>query len=422
MVKILLLVLFYLLFPLVIIWLCKKWSFFKKLGSIVVAYAFGLILGNTGILPSGSSDYLILKAERDSVPSDEIELLYEQGKIEEEDLLVNKIRSIQEMLNTIVIPLALPLLLISLNIRKWLKYAGTGFLSMALALVSVVVIVFIAYFVFSDTIQDSGKVAGMLIGIYTGGTPNVAAIKTALGVDSNLFIMTHTSDLVIGAITIIFFITLGPKVFGLILPPFKHKGKGLNTDEIEKEAESMEDYSIIVKGEKPLKNILSALGVAVLVFALSGALSLLFPSAFQMMIIVLGITTFGIAASLIPSVNRIQGSFQIGMYLILIFSLVVASMADLTKMISPEYLNVTLMVAFIVFGSLILHLTLAAIFKINTDDFLITTTALVYSPPFVPVVASALKNKEIIITGLTVGILGYAIGNYIGIFIGQLLG
>ena len=422
MIKIILLVIFYLLFPLIIIWFCRKWSIFKKLGSIVIAYGFGLILGNIGILPSGSSDYIILQEGRAAIPGSEIQELYKEGRLDEKDLYVNSIRSVQDMLTTVVIPLALPLLLFSLNIRKWLKYAGNGFLSMALALISVVAIVFIAYFVFRDTIPDSGKVAGMLIGIYTGGTPNVAAIKTALGVDSNLFIMTHTSDLVIGAITIIFFITLGPKVFGLILPAFKYKSNGTDADDMVKEAESMEDYSLIFRGEKPLKNIFSALGVALAIFAVSGAISLLFPPSFMMMIVILGITTFGIGASMIPAINRIKGSFQLGMYLILIFSLVVASMADLTKMISAEYLNVTLMVAFVVFGSLILHLILAAIFKVNVDDFLITTTALVYSPPFVPVVAGALKNKEIIITGLTVGIIGYAIGNYIGIFIGQILG
>ena len=422
MIKIILLIIFYLLFPLIIIWFCRKWSIFKKLGSIVIAYGFGLILGNIGILPSGSSDYIILQEGRAAIPGSEIQELYKEGRLDEKDLYVNSIRSVQDMLTTVVIPLALPLLLFSLNIRKWLKYAGNGFLSMALALISVVAIVFIAYFVFRDTIPDSGKVAGMLIGIYTGGTPNVAAIKTALGVDSNLFIMTHTSDLVIGAITIIFFITLGPKVFGLILPAFKYKSNGTDTDDMVKEAESMEDYSLIFRGEKPLKNIFSALGVALAIFAVSGAISLLFPPSFMMMIVILGITTFGIGASMIPAINRIKGSFQLGMYLILIFSLVVASMADLTKMISAEYLNVTLMVAFVVFGSLILHLILAAIFKVNVDDFLITTTALVYSPPFVPVVAGALKNKEIIITGLTVGIIGYAIGNYIGIFIGQILG
>lgn len=422
MFKIIILITFYLLFPLLIIWLCKKWSLFAKLGSIVIAYGFGLILGNIGILPSGSSEYMILKEGRAAIPASEISLLYEEGKVDDNDLYANQISFIQDLLTTIVIPLAIPLLLFSLNIRRWFKYAASGFLSMALALISVVVIVFLAYFIFKDKIPDSGKVAGMLVGIYTGGTPNVAAIKTALGVDSELFIMTHTSDLVIGAITIIFFITLGPKVFSLVLPKFKYKRNGNASKELISEAESMEDYSLILKGKRPMLNILKALGLAILVFGISGGISLLFPSSMLMMIVILGITTFGIAVSLIPAVNRMQGTFQIGMYLILIFSLVVSSMADLTKMISSEYLTVTLMVAFVVFGSLILHLILAAIFKISVDDFLITTTALVYSPPFVPVVAGALKNKEVIITGLTVGIIGYAIGNYIGIFIGHLLG
>jgi uncharacterized membrane protein len=422
MIKIILLVLLYLLFPLVIISLCKRWSLFKKLGSIVIAYGFGLLFGNLGILPSGSDNYMLIKEGRAAIPAAEMELLFEQGELNDKDVYVNRIASIQDLILTIVIPLALPLLLFSLNIRKWLKFAGTGFLSMFLALLSVIVVVFASYFIFREVIPDTGKVAGMLVGIYTGGTPNVASIKTALGVNSNLFIMTHTSDLVIGAITIIFFITLGPKFFGLFLPKFKHKGEKVDSASLIAEAESMEDYSRIVKGDRALRNLLSSIGVAVLIFAIAGGISLLFPPSSQMMIVILVITTLGIVASLIPAINRIENSFQVGMYLILIFSFVVSSMADLSKMISAEYLNVTLMVAFVVFGSLFLHLILAAIFKINVDDFLITTTALVYSPPFVPVVAGALKNKEIIITGLTVGIVGYAIGNYIGIFIGRILG
>lgn len=182
----------------------------------------------------------------------------------------------------------------------------------------------------------------------------------------------------------------------------------------------MEDYSRLV-GKNSFVNILKALGVALVIFAISAGISLLVPSSYQMMVVILLITTLGLGASLIPAVNRIENSFQLGMYFILIFSFVVSSMADLGKMLSVEYLNVTMMVAFVVLGSLILHLILSAIFRVNVDDFLITTTALVYSPPFVPVVAGALKNKEIIITGLTVGIVGYAIGNYIGIALGQFL-
>lgn len=420
MLKMILLIALYLIFPVIIIMMTRRWSLAKKLGSIVLAYGFGLLFGNLGILPSGSDSYIVAREGRASIPGEEIALMVEQGTVSDADLFVNQIAGVQDMILTIVIPLALPLLLFSLNIRKWLKYAKSGFLSMLLALISVVIIVLISYFLFRDKVPDTGKVAGMLIGIYTGGTPNVASIKTALNVDSSLFLMTHTSDLVIGAIVIIFFITLGPRVFGLFLPKFKYLENNVSSEDMIAEAESMEDYSRLI-GKGAGRNILKALGVAILIFAVAAGVSMLVKPSSQMMVVILLITTLGLGASMIPAINRIENSFQLGMYFILIFSFVVSSMADLGKMLSIDYLNVTLMVTFVVIGSLVLHLILAAIFRINTDDFLITTTALVYSPPFVPVVAGALKNKEIIITGLTVGIIGYAIGNYIGIAMGQFL-
>jgi len=420
MIKIVLLVLLYLVFPVFVILLCRRWSFFNKLGAIVIAYAFGLLFGNIGILPHGSDDYIMYKQGRAAIPKTELNMLIDDGLLTEDERFANQIASTQDLIMTIVIPLALPLLLFSLKIRKWLRYAGTGFLSMFLALISVIVIDIAGYYIFRDSVHDSGKVAGMLIGIYTGGTPNVASIKAALNVDNELFLMTHTSDLVIGAVVIIFFITLAPRLFGLFLPKFKYKGVDLDPKMAAREAESVEDYSKLV-GKGALINILRSIGVGIIIFALAGGISLMGPAESQMMIVILGVTTLGILASLIPAVNRISNSFQAGMYLILIFSFVVSSMADLSRFFTIEYVNIVLFVAFVVFGSLIFHFILSAIFRVNVDDFLITTTALVYSPPFVPVVAGALKNKEIIITGLTVGVIGYAIGNYIGITLGGIL-
>ena len=414
MVKIILLVCLYLVFPVFVILLCRKWTFFNKLGTIVLAYAFGLIFGNIGILPHGNEDYIRFKQGRAAIPPIEMNMLIEDGSLDEDMRFVNQIANVQDTVLTIVIPIALPLLLFSLNIRKWIRYAGTGFLSMILALVSVVIVIITGYFIFRDSVPESGKVAGMLVGIYTGGTPNVASIKVALNVDNELFLMTHTSDLVIGAIVIIFFITLAPRIFRFILPAFKYRGNGPDQDHLAHEAESMEDYSRLVS-KGAFKNIIKSLGIAILIFGIAGGLSFLGPSDSQMMIAILGVTTLGILASLVPSIKRIENSFQLGMYLILIFSFVVSSMADLASFATIEYVNIVLFVAFVVLGSLLVHLVLAAIFRVNVDDFLITTTALVYSPPFVPVVAGALKNKEIIITGLTVGVIGYAIGNYIGI-------
>jgi uncharacterized membrane protein len=148
---------------------------------------------------------------------------------------------------------------------------------------------------------------------------------------------------------------------------------------------------------------------------------MLLPGISQMVVVILTITTLAILGSLIPWLNRIEKTFQLGMYFILVFSFVVSSMADLAIIFSIGFLGLFLYVLYAYFGTLILHLILSRIFKVNADDFLITTTAFVFSPPFVPVVAAAMKNKDVIITGITVGILGYVLGNYLGVGLGYFL-
>jgi len=96
-------------------------------------------------------------------------------------------------------------------------------------------------------------------------------------------------------------------------------------------------------------------------------------------------------------------------------------MADFSNIFRIEYLNLFLYVLIAVFGSMLIHVLFSWIFKIDTDTTIITITALSMSPPFVPVVAGALKNKEIIVTGITIGVFGYAIGNYLGIAIAYFL-
>ena len=139
-----------------------------------------------------------------------------------------------------------------------------------------------------------------------------------------------------------------------------------------------------------------------------------------MVVIILSITTLSIGASLIKKIHRIEKTFDYGMYFILIFSIVVASMADI-RLFSTSHIHIFYWVILVYLGSLIIHVGLAKIFNIDADNVIIVSTALTCSPPFVPVVAGALKNKEIVISGITVGIVGYAIGNYLGVIIAQFL-
>jgi len=420
MIKIFLLLVFYFTFPLVIIYLCKRWKFFKKLGTIAIAYAFGLILGTSGILPEGSEQFRHALQGRTSLPDEEATVLLTSGVITENDVYVNKIAATQDMMISIIVPLAFPLLLFSLNFKRWLKFAKEGMFSMALAIISIITIICIGYLIFRNVIPDSWKVAGMLVGVYTGGTPNMASLKVALQVDPNLFLMANTYDIIMGAVTLIFFITAGPKVFRAILPPFKKERVSAAEAELQAESESFDDFTGILDKNRIIP-LLKALGMSVFIFALSFAISLLLPGMPQSVVVILGITTFAIAASFIKWLNKVEKSFQLGMYLILVFSFAVASMANLRIIFTIGFLGLFAYVFFAYFGSIILHMLLSKLFRINADDYLITTTAFIYSPPFVPVIAAALKNKDVIITGITVGIIGYVVGNYLGVAIGYLL-
>jgi len=117
MIKIILLVVFYFTFPLVIIYICKQWSVLKKLGSIVLAYGFGLVFGSLGILPEGSEAYNLALQGRAALPESEMKVLLESATISQGDTYVNSIATVQDLLVSVVVPLSFPLLLFSLNIK-----------------------------------------------------------------------------------------------------------------------------------------------------------------------------------------------------------------------------------------------------------------------------------------------------------------
>ncbi len=422
MILLISLVLFYFLVPILLIYLCKISSFLKRLGAVVLAYAFGLVAGNTGIIPSPGKEFRQFLMSDPSLPNDVIHKLIENGQLQQSDLLVNQILSIQDIILTVTIGVAIPLLLFSLDLRKWLKLAKGAFLSLTLALVSLIIVVFVGYYLFHSKIEQSPVVAGMLVGVYTGGTVNLAAIGKALGVNQDIYILTHTSDLIIGTVALLFLMTVAQRLFHTFLPKFSMIHKAENLMQLEEENNDMENYDRLFQ-RKGFPDILKALGIAVFIFAVGGGISFLFPKPDNTTVAILMITTLALIGSLFKQINRLKNSFQLGMYLIIIFSLVISSKANLSEMFY-EFETAKFIffyVLFVVFGSMAVHLVLSRIFKVDADTTIIAITALTYSPPFVPTVAGAIKNKNVIISGLAIGILGYAFGSYLGIFIGSIL-
>ncbi len=376
------LVLFFLLSPLLILRLCHRYSLLSKIGSVVIAYVIGFVIGNLGLLP-----------------------------------MIDGHAKVQELLTTLTIPIAIPLLLFSMDIKKWTQIAGKTMLSLAFALVAVIIAVVAGFFIFRNQgIQNLWDVSGMMVGLYTGSTPNLAAIQTALGADEATYMIIVTYDLVIGAFHLLFVMTIAQRLLLMFLPAYSYIDPA--SGNLGK-ADGEDPYWGLLK-KKTVVPLMKSFGIAVLIFGIGGAASLLVPASAQMAVVILIITTLGIAASLIPAVKKLDKSFELGMYLILIFCMVIASRADLGN-IDFVAMKIAAYVAFVVFGSMIIQAVLSWIFKIDADTYIITSTAMITNPAVVLAVAGSLRNREIVFSGLSASIIGLAVGNYLGIFMAWLL-
>lgn len=383
--KFVLLALFYFLFPVLVVYLDKKSRLVNRIGPVVICYGMGLLVGSIGILPEGIEDF-------------------------------------RENLCFLAIVLAIPMILFSLDIMKWLKMARSTLLSLVLGLVSVLIMTVVGYYLYRDVIPEVSKVSGVLVGYYSGGAPNAAAISVALGMEPETWLLTQTYDLAVGAVTLLFLMTVAQRFFLLFMRPYQPAGNGGTADRGNSYHARYESYDGVFR-RSTLLPLLGALGLSVLVAVISAGIGMLLTDDREekfLTLVVIGITSLGIAASFMPRIRGIDKSFQGGIYLILVFCLVFSSMADIS-MFSRESVPILMFVVLVVPGALLVHGILSWMFGIDVDNFLIISVALSMSPPFVPAVASSLRNRDIIMPGMIVGMVGYAAGTYLGVLVGNLI-
>ena len=180
------------------------------------------------------------------------------------------------------------------------------------------------FFIWKNSFPDTWKLAGMFEGIYTGGTPNFAALKLILDVDAERFVVLNTYDMIVGAFLVLFFVTIAPAIFRAFLPKFREeKGVALDEELVKQETEGLDDFSGMLDKQR-IWPLIRALLMSILIAGVGAVVYFLIPpdlKQYRMAGMVLTITTLGILASLYRPINQIKKTFQLGMYLILVFSI-----------------------------------------------------------------------------------------------------
>ena len=367
--------------PAGVVWLCNRVSVLGKLGPIMVLYAVGMVVGNLPALGA----YLT---------------------------------PLQDVLPNVMIPLAIPMMLYGSHFSRreaglQLRIVVSGFLSVCVAVV-------VGYLLFGRNVQEGAEVGGIITGMYTGGTLNAAALQVIFRIKSETFILINSYDIIISFLYFVFLFSVGIKMFrALYGQSRKRVAEGTSADEMQS-ADMGSQYHLLLQ-RSGLRQLARIVAVTLVVVAVSALVALAFSEEWFMVVFILMLTMLGVASSFVKSVREMTLSYDVGMYLIYIFSLTIASMADFSSLDLRGGINQFAFMTVAVILSLLIHAVVCRLMRVDADSMMISSVAFINSPPFVPMAAVAMRNKSVIVTGLGAGIMGYALGNHLGVLMSELL-
>ena len=388
MTKVYILIACYVLFPILIIEGFKRWTVIKKIGTVVLAYAVGIIASLCGVFEFATPE------------------------------ATESFSKLQSTIMSVAVPLAIPLMLFNCDFQLWTKSLPKTAWALVTGIVAVIIASISGYFIFRNNVPEIAKVTGMMAGIYTGGTMNFNALGAALNVDRSVMAIVLAFQMVITTPYIFFLLGGGYKIFRKLLPykDVTHKGR---VDEDQVETADVENYRGMFE-KKNFIGMMKGLGLSVCFLAVGAGLALLITGTLNELVVILTITTLSIIASFFKPVRELPKTFELGMFFILIFSIVVASQFNI-QAINNEVFNVFWFVLVVLCLSIFVHFLLCRLFKVSGDLFTVAIVGMLCSPPFIPPIVGAMKNKKVLISGIAVGLVGYAIGTYLGAFIAWIL-
>jgi uncharacterized membrane protein len=303
---------------------------------------------------------------------------------------------------------AIPLLLYSTDFPGWLKLAKSTIFSFVLMILCVVTSSTLAGWFFKNDLPAITALSGMLSGVYIGGTPNLNAIGIALEVKEDLIITLNAAEIACGGVYLVFLTSVAPWFYGLFLTDFqgdKHTGA--------------DEY--LPKNGYTRKDLMQAYSLTLVLIAISiGAVWLLSGSLQKPGLIILLLSALSVAASFVPRIRKLSGTYESGEYLLLIFSIAIGMLADFSEIFSSGGTMIAFATIVLVMA-VFFHVVLCRLFGIDRDTMIITSTAAIYGPPFIGQVTAVLKNRSLLFSGIATGLVGIAVANFIGVALANLL-
>lgn len=372
------------------IWLEQKYTWASKITGAIIALLGALILANLNIIPKESPTYDAVWAY--------------------------------------VVPVAIPLLLFNADIKKIWSESGRMLGIFHIGSLGTCIGAFVATITLYKFIPEAYKIAGMMTGSYIGGGVNFVAMTAAFKTSENMVNATIVADNLIMALYFFVLMAIPNILF------FKKNFKSAGAEVCVTTDGENQSASYWGRKEVSLKDIATCMAVAVIVAALSKKIAIFLGGVIPdsnfllaMIKMMLGnhylimTTLMLILASVFSKFfSNINGAQEIGTFLIYIFFVVIGVPASIKDIIvnSPLLL---VFCAIMVIINLIVTLGLGKLFKFNLEEMLLASNANIGGPTTAAAMAIAKGWNTLVVPTILSGIWGYVIGNYLGLFMGNIL-
>lgn len=379
------------------IYLEQRYAWASRLSGAVIALLIALALVNTGIIPAHAVLY------------DDIVWGY-------------------------VVPLAIPLLLLQTNIRRIWRETGRLLAIFLIGSVGTVAGAVIGCVLLRTSIDGLPQVAAMMTGSYIGGGVNFTALADAFKVNGTLVSSTIVADNL--NMALYFLILLGIAGNSFFRRFYPHP----LIDEVEQSGVSEEGKTLAASywGRKDvsLRDIAMCVTYAVVVVTISkflgATLSALVPpdgswlskmggTFLGSQYVWITLISMIFASVFEKQANSMNGAQEIGTFFIYMFFFVIGVPASIMEILTNApmlfvfcFIMVVVNMLFCLIGGKILNFAL--------EDILVASNANIGGPTTAAGLAISQGWTKLVGPAMLVGTFGYAIGTYIGIIVGSILG
>lgn len=303
----------------------------------------------------------------------------------------------------VMVPLAIAMFLIKADIVEIIRRGGRVLLGFAVGTVGVIVGVFIAAAVLQLGPEEA-KLAGVFSATYIGGSMNFAAVAEAVRFeDRSLLASALAIDNVLGTLCIVFLMYMGS--WGFLQRGFAWRAETIFHTPTEAELAGDRVMS--------LPHLFAAVAISAIACAAASAImTAVGHPSYSMLAITVIMTTIGTFGK--KFVARIKGEDVLAMGLMYMFIAMVGTGVNFQAMFSAAP-GLFLMVLIIFLTHFVFMFAAAYVFKLNYAEIIIASLACITGPPVVAAVAIAFKWDNLLAPGVLTGVLGYIIGNFIGL-------